>query len=302
MRCILVAALCLALTQQSFAGIVVLKRAWIQKFKDRATIEANFIIDHSHDSPNPNKNDGDLHFAGSAAKEIGLPTVAELVNARKAFQKDAIALIKSSAGSGIAVPLIGVWRLWFEHPAKSQIQFADFPPAKNTNPDHSFEVHPVTKVGTISLEESFDFIDGYEGHEAKKAFTFYNSLKVTVRASGTGVTMDSKKSQFNYTSFELELIGKPKKLEDGGVMVLADVGNPEDDDNPLARGIRMIFAPGTAGAKLIAGKKAGERFEAIGIPRVNLNAIDKAIEKSGTQQFTASLPYEMIVVAIKPAK
>lgn len=302
MRTCLALWLCLSMIDPAFGGIVILKRAWVKKFKDRATIEASFTVDHSHSSPNPNKDDGDLHFAGRAEKEIGLPAVAELVNARKPFSKSAIELVKDAARNAQSVELIGVWRLWFEHPAQSQTQFTVFPPAKNTNPDHSFEVHPVLKVGGIELNEAFDFIPSYSGHDAAKAFQHYNSLKVTVRASASAVTMDAKKSMFNYTTYGMVLMGRPKKLVDGGVAVLADVENEEDEDNPLARGIRMIFAPGTAGAELMQGKQAGDRFVAIGIPRVNLNAIHTAIQVSGTQQFTVSLPYEMIVVGIKPAE
>jgi len=302
MQRILALLLCLSLCDSAIGGIVILKRAWVKKFKDRATIEAKFVIEHSHSSPNSNKKDGDLHFAGQAEREIGLPAVAELVNARKAFSKPAVQFIKDSAGTGTEVDLHGVWRLWFEHPAHSQTQFATFGIAKNTNPDHSFEVHPVLKVGGIDLSESFDFIPDFAGHDAKKAFNFYNSLKITVRASATAVTMDAKKSVFNYTTYGMVLTGKPKKLVDGGIAVFADVENEEDEDDPLARGIRMIFAPGTAGAKLITGKVAGDKFVAIGIPRVNLNAIEAAIRVSGTQQFTSSLPYEMIVVGIKAAE
>jgi len=301
MRPLLASLLCITLSQPAFPAIVILKRAWVEKFQNRATIDTRFLVEKSHSSPNAQKDDGDLHFAGQATVEIGLPTVAELVNARQPFSKPAIQLIKDQVGTGTTINLTGVWRLWFEHPATSQTQFSKFPPAKNTNPDHSFEVHPVLKVGSITLEQAFDFIDGFPGHDAKKAFPFYNKQKITVRATKTAVTLEANKSQFNYTAFEMVLMGKPEKLADNGIAVLADVHNDEDEDNPLARGIRMIFAPGTAGAKLITGKQAGDRFNAIGIPRINLHEIFTAIKKSGTQQFTGSLPYEMIIVGIKPA-
>ena len=53
---------------------IVLKRPFIDKYKDRATIEATFVVDKAHAHPNPAKSDGDLHIAGRA-EEIGLPTM-----------------------------------------------------------------------------------------------------------------------------------------------------------------------------------------------------------------------------------
>src|SRR5437016_3412017 len=64
------------------AATIVLKRAWVEKFKNRATIEdVSFKIDHAHPRPNPGSADGDMHVAGRADKEIGLPMVAEVMNA-----------------------------------------------------------------------------------------------------------------------------------------------------------------------------------------------------------------------------
>ena len=60
----------------SGAATLVLKRSWIEKFKDRATIEANFTVDHAHAKPNAPAKDGDIHVAGRAPKEIGLPMAA----------------------------------------------------------------------------------------------------------------------------------------------------------------------------------------------------------------------------------
>ncbi len=287
----------------SWAGTLVLKRAWVKKYKDRATIDADYLVDKAHKKANDAASDGDMHFAGRSKKQIGLPVVAEMVNAGQPGQKAAFDSIHANEGTGATVAITGVWRLWFEHPADSQIQFADFPEAVNTNPDHSFEIHPVTRFAGLNVEKSFDFIPGFTGHEPAKAFAAYNKLSVTVRASATAITLQSPKSGFNYTHFRMRLMGKPKKLDDGGMMVYCDVeddaGPETDGEDPLARGIRMIFAPGTPAAAALSGKGAGDQFAAIGIPRVNLNALYTAIEKAGTTQFSGLLPYEMIVVAVK---
>ncbi len=117
----------LALAAWGRAGTIVLKRAWIEQFKDRATIDATFTIDHAHPRPNPPAKDGDMHVAGRAPKEIGLPTVAEIMNAADASEQGAVNTVHSNEGNGQFIAVSGAWRLWFEHPpsAGTQIQFAN---------------------------------------------------------------------------------------------------------------------------------------------------------------------------------
>src|SRR3954471_13763422 len=76
---------------------VQLKRAWVEFYKDRASVDANMVIHHSHQHPNTvgsGSDDGDLHFSGES-KEIGLPFVAEVTNA--ASETKAVEYIKKVA-------------------------------------------------------------------------------------------------------------------------------------------------------------------------------------------------------------
>ncbi len=45
---------------------LVLKQSFIEKYKNRATIEVDFIVDHSKGKPNSAAKDGDMHVAGRA--------------------------------------------------------------------------------------------------------------------------------------------------------------------------------------------------------------------------------------------
>jgi hypothetical protein len=62
---------------------LTLKNSFIKDFSNRATIKATFTVDKAHPRPNTPKKDADLHIAGRAP-EIGLATVAEIMNARTA--------------------------------------------------------------------------------------------------------------------------------------------------------------------------------------------------------------------------
>ena len=99
---------------------ITLKNSFIEKFKDRATIDATFTVDKAHKRPNPGAKDGDLHIAGRAP-EIGLAIVAEIMNAKD--EDSAVNLIHSVEGTNKTVKLSGAWRLWCEHGGESkQIQ------------------------------------------------------------------------------------------------------------------------------------------------------------------------------------
>jgi hypothetical protein len=115
--------------------------------------------------------------------------------------------------------------------------------------------------------------------------------------------LDAKKAGFNYALFRMKLLGTPTKLADGGLMVMADVFDAKNSETAIASKVRMIFVPGTGPWKLV-GKDAGDgsEFDALGIPRLNLNAISTFLKAAGTTSSTRKLPYEMIVVGLKEVK
>lgn len=293
----------LAIAPLGQAGTIVLKRAWIERYKDRATIDANFTIDHAHPKPNTPAKDGDMHVAGRAPQEIGLPMVAEIMNAAAANEQGAVKQVHANEGNGQFIPVTGAWRIWFEHPpsSASQIQFANFPPAANTNPDHVFEIHPLTKVGNNDLVPSFHDIKGFAPKDAQAAFGAYEKLSVSIRATSTAVTITSSKAGYNYVLFTLHATSKATALGDGGLALTASV-LPEagEEDDEIAENVRMIFVPGSDPFnKVKSGFGIGDELTVLGIPRVNLNALSTFIQSAGTATVTRKLPYEMIIVALE---
>ena len=294
----LVVLLLLVLPLAAQNNTVVLKRAFVEQYKDRATIDATFIVDHAHKSPNPPANDGDMHVAGRAQKEVGLPMVAEVVNAAQPGEKNAVDEIHSVEGKNTPVSITGVWRFWFEHPAKQQIQFDNVPVAKNTNPDHSFEIHPLTKFDKNDVTSSFQPVNGFEPYDAQTAFGGYEKLKMTLSATDSAISISASKAAYNYAEFTMTLAGNPKKLKDGGYAVLANVNGKADES--IATNVRMIFVPGTPPLQQLLSQKLGDgdQMHVIGIPRINLNAVSAFVKASSGQTLTRKLPYEMIIVAV----
>lgn len=285
---------------------VALTKGFVKKYKDKATIPTTFRVDKHHNSPNPiggGSDDGDIHIAGRDSVVL-LPMVAEIINGKK--EKNPFDFLMQTT-AGDAVPIVGVWRLWFEHPgSENQIQGQTVPVPKNTNPDHIFEFHPVTKFGTFDCLDSFQpIVDGskqYKGYAADKAFATYEARPGTITQSKTAIMILSNKAGINYANFEMRLTGNPKDVGDGYI-VLANVFNigANDDAEPLTQEPRrMVFVKGTKPADTVATMKKGDKLSVLGIPRVNLNEVYAiATGMSGHDEYSeGGLPYEMIIVAV----
>jgi hypothetical protein len=285
---------------------VALTKGFVKKYKDKATIPTTFRVDKHHNAPNPiggGSDDGDIHIAGRDSVVL-LPMVAEIINGKR--EKDTFDFLMQTT-AGQAIPITGVWRLWFEHPgSEDQIQGQTVPVPATTNPDHIFEFHPVTKFGTFDCLDSFlpiaDQSKEFRGYPADKAFATYEARPGTITQSNTAIMILSNKAGINYADFEMRLTGKPKDVGDGYI-VLANVFNAGAADNadPLTQEPRrMIFVKGSKPADKIATMNKGDKLHVLGIPRVNLNEVYAiATGMQGHDEYSeGGLPYEMIIVAI----
>lgn len=148
---------------------IVLQNGFIEEYKDRVTIQTEYVIDKAHKKPNSPKLDGDLHVAGRA-DEVKLPIVAEIMNA--ASDAAAVKIVHDAEGTTRKVKLSGAWRLWCEHGGNSeQIQGAHLDPFETTNPPHVFEIHPITKLNNHDVMPTLKPILGFKTKDAHDAFT-----------------------------------------------------------------------------------------------------------------------------------
>ena|SRR3989442_1622224 len=285
---------------------LALNKTFINKIKNKATLTTNLNVDAHPNDPHAIKRsgaDGDIHMAGRDSV-FKLPLVAEILNAR--IEPLAMQKLKLTSPDD-AVSVTGVWRIWFEHPAKmDQIQGQPVPPTPgDSNPDHVCEIHPITKFSGVDVLNSFVEIKNkngkaYEAYTASEAFPYYDSIDATVQASDTAIMITSVKSKFNYTEFVIELAGKPKDVGDA-FLVLARVFDKDNVDDPVAADVRrMVFVKGTPPADKLLSLANGEQLHVLGIPRVNLNEVFAIASKNGKDEVDIKLPYEMIIAAILP--
>ncbi len=279
---------------------ITLNKDFIDKFKNRATIDATYSIDQAHKRPNPPSKDGDIHIAGRAP-EISLAAVAEVMNA--AAQLSARTLVTDSTG-GDPVKLTGAWRIWCEHGGDVEhIQGSPLEPFDTTNPPHVFEIHPLTKLNNVSVTSGWKPIVGFTAKDAEQAFLNYERTRSHIVPGADTITIVTTMAGFNYTEFRIELTEDPVKVDDG-LMTFATVMDLRG--NELVHKRRMVFVDGTPPAQKVAGLKKGASLHVLGLPRISLTLVDFRAAHADDPQFKGkdilnwSLPYEMIIAAVYP--
>lgn len=294
---------------------IKLKKEFIEKYKNRATTgDVQFTVDHSGKIKTVGSGalDGDQHNAGRSP-EIGLPMVAEIMNARR--EAKYANLMHDNEGQTIT--LDGVWRLWCEHAgSQAQTQGDNVQVAENTNPDHVFEIHPITAINGESLLDSFAPIVSasaktkgreFAYKDASDAFERYENLKSHISSDANTVTITTNMAGYNYVEFLII----PNEDEDhklrvdpieDGTAVMARV--LDLDGEVLLQNRRMIFVKGTAPERAVGAYKKGNKpLRVIGIPRIDLALVSRRLElaQEKPEVLDWSLPYEMVIVAIKPS-
>ena len=289
---------CLFCISANSENVLTLKDAFIQKYKNRATIEADYIIDKAHKKPNAPSKDADIHVAGRSPSAIGLATVAEMMNA--AEHPEALDAIHEAEGTGRPIRVVGVWRIWAEHGGDTaHTQGKPLAAFQTTNPDHLFEIHPLTEINGMDVKDSFHPIDGYDAKEAEQAFTVYERTRshITPLAGGK-VQIQTPMAGMNYVKFEMELNEKALAIEDGR-MAFAKVRKM--DGELVVQKRRMVFAKDTPPELAVRDKAAGDCMVVLGIPRIDLALVDwrvKESRKGRKEVLDWSLPYEIAVVGV----
>jgi hypothetical protein len=293
------------LTAASHSGAhewqITLKKSFIENYKNRATLSTRYrVISYKKHAP---AADGDAHVAG-LTEDVGFACVAEIMNVKSFL--GALAAVRSKASSGELVPVTGAWRLWCEHPdaepatAGPRIQDDVIPDFTTSNPNHIFEIHPLSRFVDIPLEESFAPIDGFTPKEASKAFQVYESLpcRIVSDEAHQTTTLFTSKVEYNYVEFILQLEEDQQFVTLDGRIVRCSVftlGGKE-----VAQHRRMVFVQNTPPEKAVRSRHKGDKMHVLGIPRIDLAVISWRTRMASTRPEVLewNLPYEMIVVGL----
>jgi hypothetical protein len=296
---------------------LVLKTSWVKQVRDRLSIDATVTVLALNSGK---EEDGDSH-GGSRKNTIGLPMVAEILNGTAAAQQEARA--KLAPGNSPAKHLYGAWRLWFEHPPATggtQCQtFTGTPPAicatqsldgADSNPKHSFEIHPVFAVEGIDIARSSMELttDNKSVKDTDQAFNNYTGKNkiLTVARSTTALTLTSIMVQNNYvrthiriTKARTQTTRQKTGAVDGG-FVIADVISSSDQDVILKKNVRIFYYKDSIPGDALDKAKAGDELDVLAMPRLNLTEV-MALSEGKTFVKLPALPFEFVIVALLKA-
>lgn len=304
---------------REFNSTLVLTQYFVENYKNRALLTTNMNVD-KYSSPHTverSGNDGDIHIAGRDSV-VKLPFVAEIMNARYFLtrngnlKRDFRSMLKEIASTQ-ALRVTGVWRLWFEHPGKTQVMGKNVPIAKGSSPPHVFEIHPVTEfrgINTLaSLIEIKDYREGlagepksYEAHSGSKTVPYYECIPSSIGVKSidgkAGIAIASTKAQYNYTDLFIELTAKPKKYDDCYIGLAHIYDAFEGGRRLTSKPRRMIFVNESPPAERLSEFRKGTRLRVLGIPRINLDIVSGVAKTSKGKNQSIALPYEIIVAAL----
>ncbi len=275
---------------------ITLHNSFIEAYKDRATIDVMFVVDKADARPHPAVLDGDLHAAGRSAR-IGLPIVAEIKNA--ALEKRAVDRIHGIEGTGRRVRLAGAWRLWAEHVGTAEeVQGQGLSAIEVDNPDHVFEIHPVTRVDDETLLDSFRPVKGYDPGKAEVVLGSFERISCRIVPGAETTTIVTRKKQHNDLEFLMEIGDSRQRVVADGRFVNAAA--LDLSGKRIAGDVRMVFVKDTPPEKRVRSLGRGDRLHVFGLPRIDLSAVAWRVRHSGNhpELLGLELPYEIVVVGV----
>jgi hypothetical protein len=275
---------------------ITLDDSFIDTYRDRATIDVMFTVDKAGTWAHPAFLDGDLHIAGRAPG-IGLPVVAEIKNA--ASEREAVGVIHGVAGTGSPVRLAGAWRLWAEHAGSAEeVQGAELSVIEETNPDHVFEIHPVTRIGGVNILASLRPPKGYSPAKADIAFRSFVNIQCRIIPKEGTITVVTLKGQINDVEFLMEVGEGGQLVVEDGRFVNAAVLDLKGIQ--IVREVRMVFVKNSPPEDRVRSLRRGNRLHVFGLPRIDLSTVAWRARHSrdNPELLKLNLPYEIVVVGV----
>ncbi len=275
---------------------VEMSTAFISRLENRVTMKVDFVVGDAAREPNPGFADGDLHFAGRSP-QVRLPVVGEIINAES--ERKAAALVHSAEGTGRALDVTGVWRIWPEHAGNTdEEQGGEDETPHSTNPDHVFELHPVTRIEGVRLLGGFHPVDGFLPGKGATVVPLYEKVGCKLEVTRKTVILEAEKGLYNDLAVVMQLSDDRQLVVRDGRFVRALL--LDEDGNLLARDRRMVFVKGTAPERAVRRLKAGDRLHVYGIPRVDLSEIARRVRaaRHDPSALTGTLPYEVVVIGV----
>ena len=275
---------------------IEINKSFVEKYKDRVSINATFTVDKAMQNPVARIFDGDFHLSGRAP-EIALPVVAEIANGASA--KKASDLVHGAEGTGKPLKISGVWRIWPEHAGSAkEEQGKPLAASTSTNPGHIFEIHPVTRINEVEVLDTFRPIEGYMPGDARDTLEGYEKVVCKITVKPKTVFIVTRKGLWNDLEFLMEIADDRQIEVPGGRFVIASARDLKGD--LLVKRLRMVFAKDTPPERAVRLLKRGGRLHVYGLPRVDFAEVSRRVSgsKKDPALLVKPLPYEIIIQGV----
>lgn len=283
---------------------ITLQDTFLEKYKDRVTLDATFTVDRAEARPARPEEDGVLHAAGRAP-EIGLPAIAIVMAG--AAQAEAVNLLHAAERSGRPLALRGVWRIWCGEGGDDQeVQGRTPPPAADgADPARVFALQPLLRTGGVDLGAGLQRaampsgVSGVSG--TGETFRRFEQLASHITAGDGTATITTRMGGGGEVTFDIRLEEEPNHLLDDGLAIRAAV--LDADGAVLVRDRRILAATGTPPYARLRALHKGATLRVTGLPRIDLSQVAWRLANSARIPGVLdwSLPYEMVLVAVYDA-
>ncbi len=172
---------------------------------------------------------------------------------------------------------------------------------KTTNPDHVFEIHPLTMVGDNDVTHAIHDIKGYAPKDAKSAFKQIGNKTCKISSTKKTISFQTTVIGQNYIDMWIR-IDSVWEVEDGAFAyctVLDSKFNPQNDNvnkKAVSNRTRVVFVKDSENFKKVMQKNVGDFMHILGTQRINLAIISFRESASSNQPgvITSKLPFEII--------
>lgn len=180
-----------------------------------------------------------------------------------------------------------------------QIQFQRVEPGESTNPEHLFEIHPITRIGDTDVVDTLRVTSGYKYKVVDVAFQRYEGAPFELDCQGPTTTLRIKMTGFGYVDFATELLEDPTLFTADGLSLFAKIPTPKDEEILVFKR-RIRFVKDTKPFDNVRNLHEGDRLHVIGIPRISLSLVGWRCEhvEEPPEVLGWGLPYEMVAVGV----
>jgi hypothetical protein len=302
--------LCLAgLTTTASAAELQFREATLRDAATRLTKKITARIDHLGKKAHPIAEDCDLHVP-LRSNDFRIPMIGEVKNACSIPEDATPTSLRDQIEEAIGdndVPVVGVFRIWLEHPPKGktiQREGGTLPAYNNSNPDHQVELHPLLSIGDLDFHDHITDLKhksarytGYGTAELRTLLGKTINVRTLDRNGESYVAISGAKMGYNHWLLRAIVRGEPRPLDDAIAVTIdiTDRGRAVKEAGSLT----AFAIKGTAAYDTVQGLKPDDRvvFQALG--RLSIATIMQAAAPGSGRE--VRLPIEFILLTIKSA-